>query len=310
MNIQPPEDLKLHNLNHLLPLWALLTTSSVSHAANKAGIAQPTMSKILNSLRGELGDALLIREGNAMRLTPYATALVPRLVTAIERISDVYAPADDLDISNTSASIKVGANDYVIATVGIPWLKRIAPKAPKLRIDFRPIGLVYPEQLLSSESLDLAIGPKLPNMNLRQQFLFSDPFICVAAGDNAVTPKRLTLDQFIAHRHIDISPTGTGLTRTWFEKKQPVLKGRRQMSYGLSIYLTLPGVIAGSLDLAMVPSRLLSAVPQGTLRQITLDFQLPAYEVSAWWHNRMHHDPMLQWAKNELFEVAKEIHGR
>jgi len=309
MNIQPQEELKLHNLNHLLPLWALLTTSSVSHAANKAGIAQPTMSKILGSLRHELGDALLIREGNAMRLTPFATALLPRLSLAIEQLNDVYAPATDFDPSNTSASIRVGANDYVIATVGIPWLKRIANKAPKLKIDFRPIGLVYPEQLLSSESLDLAIGPKLPNMNLRRASLFADPFVCVAAGDNTVTPEKITLDQFLSHRHIDISPTGTGLTRAWLEKKQPALKGRRQVWHALSLYLTLPEVIANSLDLAVVPSRFLTAVPAGALRIIDLDFKLPTYEVSAWWHNRMHHDMMLQWARDELLQVAKEVHG-
>lgn len=309
MNTTTREQLRLRNLNHLLPLWALLTTASVSHAANAAGVAQPTMSKILLSLRQDLGDMLLIREGNAMRLTPFARELLPKVQLALDSINHVYSRTETFDLQNVESTIKVGANDYVISTLGIPWLHRLRTKAPGINVDFRPIGLIYPEQLLSSDSLDIALGPKLPNMNLREQFLFSDPFVCVAAGDNLTTPDQLDLEGFAAHKHIDISPTGTGLTRIWLEKSQKALKGRRTVSHSLSLYLTLPDVICGTLDLAIVPHKFLSIAPAGSLRVIKLTFNLPRYEVSAWWHNRMHNDLLLQWAKSELVELARQTYA-
>ena len=253
------DQLKLHNLNHLMPLWALLTTANVSHAANTAGIAQPTMSKILLSLREELGDRLLIREGNAMRLTPFAQGLLPRVHLAIEHIKNVYDRSEDFDPLKAKTTIKVGANDYVIATLGIPWLRRLRLKAPHVSLDFRPVGMVFPEQLLSSDSLDIALGPQLPNMNLRQQFLFEDPFICVADGANTSIPSRISMDEFTRYRHIDISPTGTGLTRIWLEKTQPGFKKKREFSHSISMYLALPEVIKGTEDLAVVPQHLRAA---------------------------------------------------
>jgi len=299
--------LKLHNLNHLVPLWALLTTANVSHAANTAGMAQPTMSKILLSLREELGDRLLIREGNSMRLTPFAQGLLPRVHLAIEHIKSVYDRSEDFDPLKAGATIKVGANDYVIATLGIPWLRRLRQKAPRVSLDFRPVGMVFPEQLLSSDSLDIALGPQLPNMNLRQQFLFEDPFVCVADGGNTSIPNRLTLDEFTGYRHIDISPTGTGLTRIWLEKTQPSFKKKRQISHSLSMYLTLPEVIKDTDDLAIVPRNFLKIAPPGSLREVALDFKLPVYAISAWWHNRLHNDLVLQWAKNELLGLVQEL---
>ena len=45
----------------------------------------------------------------------------------------------------------------------------------------------------------------------------------------------------------------------------------------------------------------------GRLREVALDFKLPAYAISAWWHNRLHNDLVLQWAKNELLVLVQEL---
>ena len=50
-----------------------------------------------------------------------------------------------------------------------------------------------------------------------------------------------------------------------------------------------------------------SIAPPGSLREVALDFKLPAYAISAWWHNRLHNDLVLQWAKNELLVLVQEL---
>jgi DNA-binding transcriptional LysR family regulator len=40
---------------------------------------------------------------------------------------------------------------------------------------------------------------------------------------------------------------------------------------------------------------------------VPLAFELPAYRVSAWWHNVGHHDPALQWLRGQLQQVCLEL---
>ena len=73
------------------------------------------------------------------------------------------------------------------------------------------------------------------------------------------------------------------------------------------MYLTLPEVIKNTNDLAIVPRNFLKIAPPGSLREVALDFKLPVYAISAWWHNRLHNDLVLQWAKNELLGLVQEL---
>jgi DNA-binding transcriptional LysR family regulator len=58
---------------------------------------------------------------------------------------------------------------------------------------------------------------------------------------------------------------------------------------------------------ALIPSRAVSALPAGSVRSIALDFDLPAYDVSVWWHSRTQSDPLLHWARSELATLATQL---
>ena len=57
------------DLNLLVPLDALLQERSVTRAAERLGLSQPTVSAALARLRRHFGDELLARVGNAYELT-------------------------------------------------------------------------------------------------------------------------------------------------------------------------------------------------------------------------------------------------
>jgi DNA-binding transcriptional LysR family regulator len=64
------------DLNLLVYLDALLTEVSVSRAADRVNITQPTMSVALARLREHFKDELLVAVGKRMILTPLAESLV------------------------------------------------------------------------------------------------------------------------------------------------------------------------------------------------------------------------------------------
>jgi hypothetical protein len=61
--IKPPD------LNRLITLNTLLQTRSISRAALRLCLSQPTVSRALGQLRQLLADPLLVRSGSGMMLT-------------------------------------------------------------------------------------------------------------------------------------------------------------------------------------------------------------------------------------------------
>lgn len=62
------------DFNLLIALDALLTEASVAGAARRLNLSTSAMSRTLGRLREVTGDALLVRAGRNMVLTPYAQA--------------------------------------------------------------------------------------------------------------------------------------------------------------------------------------------------------------------------------------------
>jgi DNA-binding transcriptional LysR family regulator len=302
--------LRKQDLNQLVSLSALLTNASVSRAADVTGISQPSMSKSLARLRKAFGDPLLVRQGNAMHLTPFARGLLVQVQQTLDQVAHLYEPPTPFSPQTARGTVRVGCNDYVQAVLGIPFVRHLREKAPLLSVEFRPGGMLYPEQVLVEGSVDIVVTTDFPSINLRRQFTFSDPFVCIADRGSTAVPARLDLEDFLALRHVDVSPSGTGLLRQLFERAQRRFKDERRVVATVTSFLVLPSLLKDTDLVALVPSRAVSALPAGSVRSIALSFELPAYDVSVWWHSRTQSDPLLHWARSELAALAKELGAR
>src|SRR6478736_9807851 len=72
------------DLNLLISLDALITERSVTRAAERLHLSQPTLSASLARLRTHFGDPLLARRGNSYDLTPLAARLADQVPTVLE----------------------------------------------------------------------------------------------------------------------------------------------------------------------------------------------------------------------------------
>src|SRR5688572_26512471 len=84
-------NLALVDLNLLVALDALLAEAHVGRAARRIGRSQPAVSHSLGRLRELLGDALLVRIGPRMELTPRALSLRASLPDTLERVRSLLA---------------------------------------------------------------------------------------------------------------------------------------------------------------------------------------------------------------------------
>jgi DNA-binding transcriptional LysR family regulator len=298
--------LRSHDLNGLTVLLALLTSQSVTRAAEQVDLSQPSMSKALERLRREFGDPLLVRDGNRMRLTPRAQVLLPLVRAALDQVAGVFAADGPFDPARARGRVRIGANDYVQLVLGGRLLRRVRECAPRATLEFRPAGMLHPEQLLAEGIVDIVIGSTWPNLSLRCQPLYRDPFACVVGADHPALPARLDAASFCALDHLDVSPSGMSMLRTVIDRRLAELGHRRRTCAMCSSFMAAPALLAGTGLAALVPMRLLTLFPQGSVRVVELDFELPPYEVSLWWHNATHSDPMARWVREQVACLAAQ----
>src|SRR5215469_13322882 len=81
------------DLNLLTALDALLSEGSVARAAERMNLSESAMSRTLSRLREATGDALLVRAGRTMVLTPHAQSLREQVRALTEQSAAVLRPA-------------------------------------------------------------------------------------------------------------------------------------------------------------------------------------------------------------------------
>jgi DNA-binding transcriptional LysR family regulator len=140
-------------------LRLVVTERSVSKAADKLGISQPSMSNVIGRLRRVIGDLLIIRRPNGMEPTLFAEALVDTGWAFLDRIRELATRHETFYPSTSTRIFVLHAVDYVMATVPPALLKRVRKEAPDVSIIFGPLDLRTVRESLEEGTADFAITP-------------------------------------------------------------------------------------------------------------------------------------------------------
>lgn len=299
--------LRALDLNQLVALAALLRLAGVTDAAHALDMSQPAMSKVLERLRRAFDDALLVCQGNRMMLPPRGQALLPLVDAALEQVDQVFSIQGPFDPSAASRRVRIGANDYLQQLLAPPLHALLRAQAPRVMLELGPVGMLQPEHLLSHGIVDLIVGVTQANVDLRSMPLYQDAFVCVACRDNRALPPVLDMETFSAQPQLDVSPSGVGLVRAALDKVIAAQGGQRRVVASISTLLGVPGMLAGTDMLALVPRRALAGMPRGALRELELGFELEPFSISLWWHNRTHGDPLSRWLREQIVHVAAAL---
>src|SRR5260221_12475121 len=105
-------NLKSFDLNLLRSLDALLSERSVTRAADRVCVSQPTMSGSLQRLREYFEDQLLIRVGRAMELTPLARSLVGSVRDVLQSIQSTLDIKQGFDPATSNLTFLMSMSGY------------------------------------------------------------------------------------------------------------------------------------------------------------------------------------------------------
>ena len=297
------------DLNLLAVLDAILSTGSVSRAADQIGISKPAMSHALARLRTQMKDPILVRAGQEWQLSERALALRERVRAVAEGAKSVLDPERTFDPTTTRRTFTIHATDHVLALLGTGIGTLIGKEAPHAKLRFLAISADDASSLRDGR-VDLAIGvfPDLPP-EFRTQALFQERFACVVRKGHPLVKGTLTLKCFLEMKHVLVAPRG--------HEGSPVdtaLAERgltRNVTRFVPYFVVAMDLVARSTCVVTISERLANAYAERLKLQVLRPpLPLPAYMICQVWHPRIASDPGHQWLRKRVFETAAALAGK
>ena len=292
------------DLNLLTSLDVLLREQSVSQAARRLHLSAPAMSRTLTRAREAFGDALLVRAGRRLVLTPRALELRAEISRIVQDAQQLIRSDNPTKLRDVQRTLNIRANDSLTGVFAQPLAKAVHAQAPGVNLCFLPLGnkdiLELREGMVD---LDLGvIGAAGPEIKVQQ--LFVDQFVGVARQGHPLLDGKMSIRRFTGQPHVGVSRRG----QRWGPLDDALHRAGHDRR---NIVLIVNGYYAALI--AVSSSDLVGTVPlhfaEHLARFLDLEvFALPLRStpltVSQAWHPRLDADPVHRWLRQCVKETC------
>jgi DNA-binding transcriptional LysR family regulator len=296
------------DLAALATLDALLQEGSVTRAARRLGLSVPAVSHALARLRERFKDPLLVRAGRGMVLTPRAEELRSSVRAAVTLAGSVFEEPVAFEPDAVNRSFVVSMTDYMMLIYGVDLDARIAGSAPGLGLRVVP-NMVDDAQRLRAGDTDLVIGiyGDLPP-ELRVRPVVTDRFVCVVRAGHPTVTDSVTLDEFVALQHVQVSPRGQ--TGGYLDDQLADRGLTRRIARAVPYFQVALELVAGSDRILTVSERIARKLgPALKLNIIEPPLALQPFALSMVWHPRFDADQAHRWLREQILATTSATGG-
>jgi LysR family transcriptional regulator, nod-box dependent transcriptional activator len=293
------------DLNLLAALDVLLDERSVSRAAERLHLSQPSLSAALARLREYFDDPLLELQGKQMILTPLAVRLRPQLSELLASVDRTLAQARGFDPSTSSRWFRVAVSDYLVAVLFPQVAQLLNERGPQIRLELRAPSEAT-QALLEQGEIDLLLTPELHCVRDHPtELLFEERFVVVGWSESRLMREPLTEDVFYSAGHV-AAALGE-VNRGSFVDDLLRARGReRRVEIVAYSFTQVAGLLAGTERLAVMHERLARTLSgRYPLRICEPPFPLQPMREMIQCHRTRTADAGLQWLMAVIHEAAK-----
>lgn len=285
----------------LLPhLQVLIEQRSVSRAAERLGIGQPAMSRILARLRDQFDDPLLVRGPRGMMPTPRAEALSGPLRAWLEAGESLLRDPS-LDLGRMKRVFRLASTDFGLLSVLTPAIARIAQEATGVELDVEPLSDTSLRRLEDGR-LDLVLtGWNPEGAGLKSRWLFRETHLGLARRDHPICQTTPTHAELLRWPHV-VPSAGDGFG-DWVSDDLPDMAERRVLVRAESFAL-VPYLLQASEAVALLPRRAAErfAAAHG-LGVFPAPQEIQPFDYHLVWHERSDGDMGTRWLVEALSAV-------
>jgi len=301
------KDVSTHfDLNLVRAFIAIFETRSVTQAAERLGLTQPTMSHSLARLRDLYGDRLFARGGQGLTPSAVAERLYEQLTVALSTIEGTLEAQQGFDPATSTRRFRFATSDIGALFFIPPLLRRLQIVAPRLQTEFVPLSETVMSDLATG-ALDFALG-NLPHLHeqTREALLFNERYVCLLSSDYPLPPGGLRLEEFVRARHVMVASPVSG--HALIESALSQRGVRRNVVALIPQFSVLPSLVEGSDLFVALPERVARLFAQERKLQVAeIPVALPGFEVRMHWHARSESSAAHRWLRDEIIQTLSRL---
>jgi len=156
-------NMDLRKLHHAV---CLADAGSFSAAADLARIGQPALSRSIQALEAECGQALFKRTGRGVVLTSAGSSLIPQARTLLRQASEFTRQAK-LIAGGKAGQVAIGLGPS-ISSLSLPLLESCWTPAPRVHVQLHVLPIRLMMEMLLHEELDFFVSDLRAAANSRE----------------------------------------------------------------------------------------------------------------------------------------------
>jgi DNA-binding transcriptional LysR family regulator len=252
---------------------AVATHGGVGRAAQALNATQPTISRQIKLLEGQVGNALFNRGARGMHLTPAGADLLPRVRHILHEM-DLVRETMDAHRGLKRGSIRVGGVESVARSILPPIIAEVIRRAPQLTIEVTVGSEEQLDRALAEHGIDIMFATNPPReveavpIGSRS---FQDRCVVFGAADHPFLARgRIDVKEIIGQAWALAHPGAT--TRIQFE----------ELVHKAGLPAPLISLQTSSVDAIVAvaaTSRLLGWLPQPILDASPLRAQIGVFDI-------------------------------
>lgn len=188
-------------------VYTVYQEKSISKAAQKLFVSQPSLSIMIRKIEEEIGLPLFDRTSKPIRMTEAGVEYVKaaEAIMHIEKAFDNYVNAAN---EMLTGSLTVGGNQLLSSLVLPGYISRFIQSYPAIRLHLEDANSLALENMITSGQLDLVIDNRKLDSEVFEQHLWRTEHLLLAvpaqfACNRAMEDYCLSREDILAGKHLD-----------------------------------------------------------------------------------------------------------
>ncbi|WP_147193950.1 LysR family transcriptional regulator [Pantoea sp. MBD-2R] len=287
------------DLNLVRVFTAIYETRSVSGAADRLYITQPSASYALARLRNETNDELFKRSRKGMEPTPTAVQLYKVFKKSLTGIEKAVAETRTFSPATSRHKFRLALSDLgelLLLPKLVTHLRRVAPH---IELEVIPVDMNRLDEWLLTGRIDAALCSRSESISSAQrELMVYERYVCLLNVDHPRIGEQLSLEEYMQEQHVIVSATSG---HHIVEDRLKEYGIERHVAVEVPHFAALGELIASSELLVTLPSSAAKIYARrGNGRMLELPFHVPNQEVFLYAHTEIGDITAKTWFYNVL----------
>lgn len=287
------------DLNLVRVFTAIYETRSVSGAADRLYITQPSASYALARLRHETSDELFKRSRKGMEPTPTAVQLYKVFKKSLTGIEKAVAETRTFSPATSRHKFRLALSDLgelLLLPKLVTYLRRVAPN---IELEVIAVDMKRLDEWLLTGRIDAALCSRNESVSSAQrELMVYERYVCLLNVDHPRIGAQLSLEEYIQEQHVIVSATSG---HHIVEDRLKEYGIERHVAVEVPHFAALGELIASGELLVTLPSSAAKIYARrGNGRMLELPFHVPNQEVFLYAHTEIGDITAKTWFYNVL----------